>query len=134
MGDFGLFSMPFLFSTGFWISSFFLTVKMKHCLNDTGIIGINNPNFIILEDGSLYTKNAISLTTHESIVTVFLKNIYTHEQKRIYVSLLTYPQKVYIIIIIYYIHTISFILESITHCHTHLIILLAFILLYLRVT
>uniref|UniRef100_A0A670XUJ4 Cadherin domain-containing protein n=1 Tax=Pseudonaja textilis TaxID=8673 RepID=A0A670XUJ4_PSETE len=60
---------------------------MKHCLNDTGIIGINNPNFIILEDGSLYTKNAISLTTHESIITVFSKNIYTHEQKRIYVSL-----------------------------------------------
>uniref|UniRef100_A0A8C5SQA9 Cadherin domain-containing protein n=1 Tax=Laticauda laticaudata TaxID=8630 RepID=A0A8C5SQA9_LATLA len=66
---------------------------MKHCLNDTGIIGINNPNFIILEDGSLYTKNAVSLTTHESIITVFSKNIYTHEQKQIYVRLLTYPQK-----------------------------------------
>ncbi|XP_026526058.1 desmocollin-1-like [Notechis scutatus] len=83
------FNVPHKMKMGMFIGR----VKMKHCLNDTGIIGINNPNFIILEDGSLYTKNAISLTTHESIITVFSKNIYTHEQKRIYVSLLTYPQK-----------------------------------------
>lgn len=94
---------------------------MKHCLNDTGIIGINNPNFIILEDGSLYTKNAISLTTHENIITVFLKNVYTHEQKQIYVTLLTYPEKVDIITIIYYIRTIPFIFESVIHCHTHIL-------------
>uniref|UniRef100_A0A8C6Y202 Cadherin domain-containing protein n=1 Tax=Naja naja TaxID=35670 RepID=A0A8C6Y202_NAJNA len=72
------FNVPHKMKMGMFI------VKMKHCLNDTGIIGINNPNFIILEDGSLYTKNAISLTTHESIITVFSKNIYTHEQKQIY--------------------------------------------------
>ncbi|XP_013911092.1 PREDICTED: desmocollin-1-like [Thamnophis sirtalis] len=83
------FNVPHKLKMGMFIGR----VKMKHCLNDTGIIGINNPNFVILEDGSLYTKNAISLTTHESIITVFLKNVYTHEQKRIYVSLLTYPQK-----------------------------------------
>ncbi|KAL7984338.1 hypothetical protein Chor_002908, partial [Crotalus horridus] len=83
------FNVPHKLKMGMFIGR----VNMKHCLNDTGIIAINNPNFIILEDGSLYTKNAISLTTHENIITIFLKNVYTHEQKQIYVTLLTYPEK-----------------------------------------
>ncbi|XP_039189474.1 desmocollin-1-like [Crotalus tigris] len=83
------FNVPHKLKMGMFIGR----VNLKHCLNDTGIIGINNPNFIILEDGSLYTKNAISLTTHENSITIFLKNVYTHEQKQIYVTLLTYPEK-----------------------------------------
>ncbi|XP_063153324.1 desmocollin-2-like [Candoia aspera] len=83
------FNVPHKLEMGMFIGR----VNVKHCLNDTGIIGISNPNFIMLEDGSLYTKNAISLTSHESIITVFFKSIHEDEQRRIYVSLLTYPQK-----------------------------------------
>ncbi|XP_062986745.1 desmocollin-2-like [Elgaria multicarinata webbii] len=66
-------------------------VNMKRCFKHSGIISSSNPNFTILEDGSLYTTNDISLSSHENNITIFFKDI--HEQKKIYVSLLTYPEK-----------------------------------------
>nr|XP_056710905.1 desmocollin-2-like [Euleptes europaea] len=68
-------------------------VNVKHCLKHAKFVRSNNPNFTVLEDGSLYTTNAISLSSHENTITIFLKGNNEHEQKKISVHLLTLPKK-----------------------------------------
>ncbi|XP_015270041.1 PREDICTED: desmocollin-2-like [Gekko japonicus] len=68
-------------------------VKVKNCLKHAEFIRSNNPNFTVLEDGSLYTTNAMSLSSHENTITILLKGSSGHEQKTILVSLLTHPKK-----------------------------------------
>ncbi|XP_061453707.1 desmocollin-2-like isoform X3 [Rhineura floridana] len=84
------FNVPHKLKAGMFVGR----VNMKECLKHSEIIHSNNPNFTIQEDGSLYTASDVSLSSHESTIIIFLKGTCRHEQKKIYVSLLTHPQKI----------------------------------------
>nr|XP_028594399.1 desmocollin-1-like [Podarcis muralis] len=84
------FNVPHKLKAGAFVGQ----VNMKQCLNHSEIIYSNNPNFTIQEDGSLYTTRDVSLTSHEIIITIFLKSNHEQEQKKIHISLLTHSKKV----------------------------------------
>uniref|UniRef100_A0A8C4Y1C1 Cadherin domain-containing protein n=1 Tax=Gopherus evgoodei TaxID=1825980 RepID=A0A8C4Y1C1_9SAUR len=52
-----------------------------------------DPDFRILEDGSVYTANIISLPSEEKTFTILLKDIQRHEEKKIHVNLLVHQKK-----------------------------------------
>uniref|UniRef100_A0ABM5GDD1 Desmocollin-1-like n=1 Tax=Pogona vitticeps TaxID=103695 RepID=A0ABM5GDD1_9SAUR len=83
------FNVPHKLKAGVFIGK----VNMKRCSNHSGIISSNNPNFTVLEDGSLYTTNALFLSSHGNTITLSFSAINEKEPKKIHVNLLTNPKK-----------------------------------------
>ncbi|XP_044280292.1 desmocollin-1-like [Varanus komodoensis] len=81
------FNVPHKLEAGMFVGR----VNMKPCFTHSGIIHSSNPNFTILEDGSLYTTADIFLSFQENTIIVLFKDI--HAQKKIYISLITYPNQ-----------------------------------------
>nr|XP_020664453.1 desmocollin-1-like isoform X1 [Pogona vitticeps] len=70
-------------------------VNLRQCLRTPDIITSSDPDFIVLEDGSIYTKNAVSLTSEKKTFAVLLKDLQEHQQKKIHVHLLSHPKKMH---------------------------------------
>lgn len=73
---------------------FFLTVDLKECLQSADFISSSDGNFKILEDGSVYTTSAVSLSAEKKTFSILLKDIQEHVQKKIHVSLVEEEKKV----------------------------------------
>lgn len=67
---------------------------MKQCFKHTGFLRSNNPNFTVLEDGSLYATNTVSFSSNESTITILLNGMQELEEKKIHISLIKDPKKV----------------------------------------
>lgn len=72
----------------------FLTVNVNECLGTSDWIGSSDPDFIIQGDGSLFSANAISLSSTGRNFTILLKDTQTREQKKLPVTLRSTPKKV----------------------------------------
>ncbi|XP_032634886.1 desmocollin-1 isoform X1 [Chelonoidis abingdonii] len=68
-------------------------VNLKECLKSAEHISSSDPDFRILEDGSVYTTNIISLPSEEKTFTILLKDIQRHEEKKIHVNLIAHQKK-----------------------------------------
>ncbi|XP_026983466.1 desmocollin-2 isoform X4 [Sagmatias obliquidens] len=62
-------------------------VNLKECFKSANLIHSSDPDFQILEDGSVYTTNAILLSSAKRSFTVLLSNTETQEEKKILVLL-----------------------------------------------
>ncbi|KAI4532714.1 hypothetical protein MG293_017122 [Ovis ammon polii] len=62
-------------------------VNLKECFKSATLIHSRDPDFQILEDGSVYTTHAILLSSEKSSFTILLSNTETHEEKEILVLL-----------------------------------------------
>ncbi|KFW89374.1 Desmocollin-1, partial [Phalacrocorax carbo] len=62
-------------------------VDLRECLPSVEFISSSDGNFKILEDGSVYTTSAVSLSAEKKTFTILLKDIQEHVQKKIHVSL-----------------------------------------------
>lgn len=72
----------------------FSTVNLKECFKSANLIRSSDPDFQILEDGSVYTKNAILLSSEKRNFTILLSNTENQEEKKM-VVLLEHQTKVY---------------------------------------
>ncbi|KFW12128.1 Desmocollin-1, partial [Fulmarus glacialis] len=68
-------------------------VDLKECLPSAEFISSSDGNFKILEDGSVYTTSAVSLSAEKTTFTVLLKDVQEHVQKKIHVSLVEEEKK-----------------------------------------
>ncbi|KAJ7338772.1 hypothetical protein JRQ81_012674 [Phrynocephalus forsythii] len=68
-------------------------VNLKQCLRTADVISSSDPDFVVLEDGSVYTKNAVSLSSEKKMFAVLLKDLQEQQQKKIHVNLLSHPKK-----------------------------------------
>ncbi|XP_033291142.1 desmocollin-2 isoform X3 [Orcinus orca] len=62
-------------------------VNLKECFKSANLIHSSDPDFQILEDGSVYTTNAILFSSVKRSFTVLLSNTETQEEKKILVLL-----------------------------------------------
>ncbi|XP_054439470.1 desmocollin-2-like isoform X2 [Pteronotus mesoamericanus] len=62
-------------------------VNLKKCFKSANLIHSSDPDFQILEDGSVYTTNAILLSSEKRNFTISLSNTETQEEKKILVLL-----------------------------------------------
>ncbi|XP_061024982.1 desmocollin-2 [Eubalaena glacialis] len=62
-------------------------VDLKECFKSANLIHSSDPDFQILEDGSVYTTNAILLSSAKRSFTLLLSNTETQEEKKILVLL-----------------------------------------------
>ncbi|NXC68616.1 DSC2 protein, partial [Anhinga anhinga] len=62
-------------------------VDLRECLPSAEFISSSDGNFKILEDGSVYTTSAVSLSAEKNTFTILLKDLQEHVQKKIHVSL-----------------------------------------------
>ncbi|NWH50276.1 DSC2 protein, partial [Fregata magnificens] len=62
-------------------------VDLKECLQSAEFISSSDGNFKVLEDGSVYTTSALSLSAEKKTFTILLEDIQEHVQKKIRVSL-----------------------------------------------
>ncbi|XP_036678764.1 desmocollin-2 isoform X3 [Balaenoptera musculus] len=62
-------------------------VNLKECFKSANLIHSSDPDFQILEDGSVYTTNAILLSSAKRSFTLLLSNTETQEEKKILVLL-----------------------------------------------
>lgn len=77
-----------------WLFCIFSTVNLKDCFQSANLIHSSDPDFQILEDGSVYTTNAILLSSEERKFTILLSNTDNQEEEKILV-LLQHQTKVY---------------------------------------
>ncbi|KAJ6662135.1 hypothetical protein lerEdw1_012600 [Lerista edwardsae] len=82
----------FLFHLIF-IMLLFLTVNLKQCLETSDLIRSSDPDFVVVEDGSVYTTNAVSLSSEEKTFAILLENLQGQKQKKIHINLLSHPIK-----------------------------------------
>ncbi|XP_053105832.1 desmocollin-2-like isoform X2 [Hemicordylus capensis] len=68
-------------------------VNVQQCLRISDHVSSSDPDFVVLEDGSVYTTNAISLPSEGKTFTILLKNVQERKQKKIHVVLLSHPKK-----------------------------------------
>ncbi|KAJ6662139.1 hypothetical protein lerEdw1_012604 [Lerista edwardsae] len=68
-------------------------VNLKRCLRTSNLVSSTDPNFLILEDGSVYTTNAVSLSSEKKAFSIVLKDLQEHKQKEIHVNLLSHSKK-----------------------------------------
>ncbi|KAM7126542.1 desmocollin-2 isoform 1-T1 [Molossus nigricans] len=61
-------------------------VNLKECFKSANLIHSSDPDFQILEDGSVYTTNAVLFTSKRHF-TISLSNTENHEEKKIHVLL-----------------------------------------------
>uniref|UniRef100_A0A5F9DIE2 Desmocollin 3 n=1 Tax=Oryctolagus cuniculus TaxID=9986 RepID=A0A5F9DIE2_RABIT len=71
----------------------FLTVNFKECLRSADLIQSSDPDFRVLDDGSVYTVRAMMLSDEKRSFTIWLSDIKTGIQKEITV-LLEHQKKV----------------------------------------
>lgn len=83
----------FLFHLTF-IILLFLTVNLKQCLETSDLISSSDPDFIVVEDGSVYTTNAVSLSSEEKAFAILLENQQEQKQKKIHINLRSHSIKV----------------------------------------
>ncbi|XP_077208653.1 desmocollin-1 isoform X2 [Paroedura picta] len=69
-------------------------VNLKQCLRTSDLISSSDPDFIVLEDGSLFSANAISLSSTDRNFTILLKDTQKHVQKKLPVILRSAVKKV----------------------------------------
>ncbi|XP_069324252.1 desmocollin-2 isoform X3 [Eulemur rufifrons] len=62
-------------------------VNLKECFKSANLIHSSDPDFQILEDGSVYTTNAILLSSGKRSFTISLSNTENQEEKKIFVLL-----------------------------------------------
>lgn len=62
-------------------------VNLKECFESANLIHSSDPDFQILEDGSVYTTNAILLSSEKRNFTISLSNTENQEEKKILVLL-----------------------------------------------
>ncbi|XP_042531051.1 desmocollin-2 [Dipodomys spectabilis] len=62
-------------------------VNLKECFRSANLIHSSDPDFQILEDGSVYTTNSVLLSSEKRIFTILLFNTESQEEKRISVLL-----------------------------------------------
>ncbi|XP_039110370.1 desmocollin-2 isoform X2 [Hyaena hyaena] len=62
-------------------------VNLKECFQSANLIHSSDPDFQILEDGSIYTTNAMLLSSEERSFTILLSNTENQEEKKILVLL-----------------------------------------------
>lgn len=65
----------------------FPTVNLKECFQSANLIHSSDPDFQILEDGSIYATNAILLSSEERSFTILLYNTENHEERKLHVLL-----------------------------------------------
>ncbi|XP_063155293.1 desmocollin-2-like isoform X2 [Candoia aspera] len=68
-------------------------VNLKGCLRTFDLISTSDPDFIALEDGSIFTTNAVSLSSGKKEFSILLKNLQNNQQKQIHVNLLSHSSK-----------------------------------------
>ncbi|ETE73990.1 Desmocollin-2 [Ophiophagus hannah] len=68
-------------------------VNLKRCLRTPHLISTSDPDFIVLENGSIFTTNAVSLPSGKKTFTILLKNLQNSQQKQIHVNLLSHSPK-----------------------------------------
>ncbi|XP_066480522.1 desmocollin-1-like [Tiliqua scincoides] len=68
-------------------------VNLEQCLGTSDLISSSDPDFLVVKDGSVYTTNAISLSSEEKAFTVFLNDHQEQKQKKIHINLLSHPVK-----------------------------------------
>lgn len=81
---------------------------MKECLQSAEFISSSDGNFKVLEDGSVYTTSALSLSAEKKTFTILLKDIQEQVQKKIHVSLVEEEKKVKFYLRIPYLFEILF--------------------------
>lgn len=90
-----LFEMDLLISLFELLSeSFFLTVNLNECLQSAEHISSSDGSFKVLEDGSVYTTSAVSLSDDKRTFTILLKDLQEHVEKKILIDLETDEKKV----------------------------------------
>ncbi|XP_036881176.2 desmocollin-2 isoform X1 [Manis javanica] len=62
-------------------------VNLKQCFTSANLIHSSDPDFQILEDGSIYTTNAILLSSEKRNFTILLSNTENQEEKKMLVLL-----------------------------------------------
>lgn len=65
----------------------FFTVNLKECFESANLIHSSDPDFQILEDGSVYTTNAVLLSLEKRNFTISLSNTENWKEKKILVLL-----------------------------------------------
>ncbi|XP_058033485.1 desmocollin-2-like isoform X1 [Ahaetulla prasina] len=70
-------------------------VNLKGCLRAPHLISTSDPDFIVLEDGSIFTANAVSLSSGKKTFTILLKNLQNSQQRQIHVNLLSRSTKIH---------------------------------------
>lgn len=81
--------MNFYFAT--W--TFLLAVNLKECLRSADLIRSSDPDFRVLDDGSVYTASAVVLSDEKRSFTIWLSDTKKQTQKEITV-LLEHQKKV----------------------------------------
>ncbi|XP_034980943.2 desmocollin-1 isoform X1 [Zootoca vivipara] len=66
-------------------------LNLRQYLRTSDLISSSDPDFIVLEDGSVYTTNAVSLSSEKKAFTISLNDLQGHLQKKIHVNL--HPNK-----------------------------------------
>jgi len=74
--------------------SFFLAVNINECLQSAEHISSSDGSFKVLEDGSVYTTSAVSLSDEKRTFTILLKDLQEHVEKKILIDLETDEKKV----------------------------------------
>ncbi|XP_070603792.1 desmocollin-2-like isoform X2 [Erythrolamprus reginae] len=69
-------------------------VNVRRCLRPPLVISTSDPDFIVLGDGSIFTANAVSLSSGQRYFNIFLRNSETNQQKQIRVRLSTNTPKI----------------------------------------
>ncbi|XP_055481501.1 desmocollin-2 isoform X2 [Psammomys obesus] len=62
-------------------------VNLKDCLKSANLIHLSDPDFQVLEDGSVYTTNAVVLSSGQRSFTIWLLNTDNQEEREISVHL-----------------------------------------------
>ncbi|KAF7246147.1 Desmocollin-1 [Varanus komodoensis] len=70
-------------------------VNLEQCYKNSDLISSSDPNFRVLEDGSLFTTNAVSLSSEKKTFTILLKNLQDPQPKQIHVDLLPHPKQIH---------------------------------------
>ena len=70
-----------------WLLCAFSIVNLKECFKSATLIHSSDPDFQILEDGSVYTTHAILSSSEKRSFTILLSNTETQEEKEIPVLL-----------------------------------------------
>ncbi|KAF2985199.1 hypothetical protein EK904_007513, partial [Melospiza melodia maxima] len=69
-------------------------VDLKECLQSADFISSSDGNFKVLEDGSVYTTSALSLSAEKKTFTIILKDIQEQVEKKIHVDLVEEEKKI----------------------------------------
>lgn len=63
------------------------SVNLKDCLKSANVIHLSDPDFQVLEDGSVYTTNSVVLSSGQRSFTIWLFNAESQEERELSVHL-----------------------------------------------